>query len=194
MTRCSGAILLAFLVLAAGAAGADPAKHDGFYFRVGVGPGFALGTLYSSAADNSSHGVDISTELAVGTTIRHGLVLGLGTFPMIVPAPTYDTVDAGGQHVSATGPFVDYYFDPEHAGLHVQGGILFGAGYIAGSSQRASHIGFGYGATAGVGYDFFVADKWSVGGLARVTPYHLYGVDNDIRLVSPSVLVTATYH
>jgi hypothetical protein len=183
---------LAFLVaivLAPGLVHAD----SKLYFRVGAGPGFALATLYGAMPDNTSHGIDISTELAVGYSLRPGLVIGAGTFPMIVPSPSYDGVDAGGQHVSATGPFVDYYLDPAH-GLHFQGGVLFGAGYIAGSAMREGKFGFGYGATAGAGYDFSVADRWSVGGLARVTAYHLYNVGDDIRLVSPSLLLTATYH
>jgi len=180
------------IALTARTAAADP--HDGLYVRIGVGPGYALATLYSSAPDNASHGIDVSTELAVGTTIRRGLVIGVGTFPMVVPSPTYDMVDAGGQHISATGPFASYYLDPARGGFHVQGGILFSAGYVSGSDQRASHIGFGYGATAGAGYDVYIADRWSIGGLARVTAYHLYNVDNDMHLVSPSLLLTATYH
>jgi len=185
------ALVLA-IVCGSRVAAADP-DHDGLYFRIGVGPGFALGTLHSAMPDSTSKGVDISTELAVGVTIRSGLVLGVGTFPMVVPSPSYDGVDAGGQHVSATGPFVDYYLQPAH-GLHFQGGLLFGAGYIAGSGMRDGKIGLGYGATAGAGYDVAVTERWTIGGLARVTAYHLYNVADDIRLVSPSLLVTATFH
>ena len=47
---------------------------------------------------------------------------------MVVPSPNYDVMDAGGQHVSATGAFVDYYPNPRK-GLHVQGGLLFALGY-----------------------------------------------------------------
>src|ERR1051326_4947668 len=108
---------LAFALAVALAPATAAADHDGLYFRIGVGPGFALGTLHSDMPDSTSKGVDISTELAVGMTIRPGLVLGVGTFPMVVPSPSYDGVDAGGQHVSATGPFADYYLEPAH-GLH----------------------------------------------------------------------------
>jgi hypothetical protein len=184
--------LVLVAVCAPAIAAADP-DHEGLYFRIGVGPGFALGTLHSAMPDSTSKGVDISTELAVGMTVRSGLVIGVGTFPMVVPSPSYDGVDAGGQHVSATGPFADYYLHPAH-GLHFQGGLLFGAGYIAGSGMRDGKIGLGYGATAGAGYDVAVTDRWTVGGLARVTAYHLYNVADDIRLVSPSLLLTATFH
>jgi len=46
---------------------------------------------------------------------------------------------------------------------------------------------------AGAGYDHHVSAKWSLGGLARVVAYRLYGVEDSIRLMSPSLLVTATY-
>jgi hypothetical protein len=183
--------ILVLLVLTSVAA-AEPRRHEGIYARVGVGPGFALATLFSSAPDDASNGADVSSELSLGWAVRPGLILGGGTFPMVVPKPDYDGMDAGGQHVSATGPFVDYYLHPT-GGLHAQGAVLFSAGYLDGSSDRDSHIGFGYGAMAGVGYDRYVSSRWSLGALFRVTAYRLYGVDDEIRLVSPSLLFTATY-
>jgi hypothetical protein len=186
-------LVLLILCVTAATAAAEPRTHDGVYARVGVGPGYALATLFApAAADNASNGADVSTELAFGWAIRPGLVLGGGTFPMVVPAPDYDGMDAGGQHVSATGPFVDYYLRPT-GGLHVQGALLFTAGYLDGSSERDSHVGFGYGGMAGVGYDRYVSSTWSLGALVRVTAYRLYGVDDEIRMVSPSLLFTATY-
>jgi hypothetical protein len=185
-----------FVVVAGvGAAHAAPRTHDGLYLRVGTGAGYAFGALSAPTAeggDSDSTGVNAATELAVGWTMRPGLVLGLGTFPMIVPSPSYDGVDAGGQHTSATGPLVDYYLDPQR-GLHLQAGALFAVGYLDGG-DRDSALGFGFGAMVGAGYDVFVADQWSVGGLARVTAAQLYGVSDTLRLISPSLLVTLTYH
>jgi hypothetical protein len=162
---------LALTALSPPTASAEPRTHDGFYLRVGVGPGYALGTLASPAGSGDSTGVNVSTQLAIGWTLRPGLVIGGGTFPMVVPSPTYDGMDAGGQHVSATGAFVDYYLDPRK-GLHFQGGLLFALGYLDGG-ERASHVGAGYGGTLGIGYDFFVTDEWSVGGIVRATAYRL---------------------
>ena len=172
-------------------AAAEPGRHDGLYLRLGAGGGLALGTL-SAGADSDSRGANVATELAVGWTLRPGLVVGLGTFPMVVPGPDYDGVDAGGQHVSGTGLFVDRYFDAA-GGLHVQGGLLFSAGYLDGG-DREGQVGFGYGGMVGAGYDFFVSDEWSLGALLRLTAYRLHGVEDRIRLVSPSALVTATLH
>jgi hypothetical protein len=187
-------IFAAFAVFAAlsAPAAAAPRTHDGFYFRFGIGPGYALGTLDTAAGDSDSTGVNVSTQLAVGWTVRPGLVLGGATFPMVVPSPSYDGIDAGGQHVSATGLFADYYLDPRK-GLHFQGGLLFSLGYLDGGA-RDSHVGAGYGATLGAGYDFFVTDSWSIGAIARATAYRLYGVDDSIRLVSPALLISIVRH
>ncbi|HWU90249.1 MAG TPA: hypothetical protein VN253_23455 [Kofleriaceae bacterium] len=183
---------IALAVLSAGAAQAEPRNHDGFYFRLGVGPGYAIATLDTGAGSDDSTGANISTQLAVGWTVRRGLVVGGATFPMVVLSPSYDGIDAGGQHVSATGPFVDYYPN-SRKGLHFHGGLLFSLGYLDGG-DRASHIGAGYGASLGVGYDFFVTDEWSIGGIARATAYHLYGVDDSMRLFSPALLVSLVRH
>lgn len=192
MKTVAAAIALSSVLAAAGVAAADtPRTHDGMYARFGVGPGYAVAKLFTTD-DSTSTGVDVSTELSLGWAIRPGLVIGGGTFPMVVPSPDYDGMDAGGQHVSATGPFVDYYLRPG-GGLHFQGGVLFTVGYLDGSDQRDGQVGVGYGAMAGAGFDHYVSAKWSLGGSLRVVAYRLYGVDDSIRMVSPSALVTITY-
>ena len=183
-------LTLAIALLAAPAS-ADPVTHDGLYVRLGVGPGYSVGWLSSDAPSNRSTGVDISTELAIGWTVRPGLVIGGGTFPMIVPSPSYHGVDAGGQHVSGTGVFVDNYLDPDRGGLHVQGGLLFTLGYLD-DVNRGTVVGAGVGATVGIGYERFVTDRWAVGGIARVTAYELWGVGNSLAIVAPSLLVAVT--
>jgi len=174
-------------------AAAAPRTHDGVYLRFAIGPGYTFGHLdIAAGGGGDSTGANVSTQLAVGWTVRRGLVLGVGTFPMVTPSPTYDGVDAGGQHVSATGPFVDYYLDPQK-GLHVFAGVLFAAGYLDGGA-RAGQVGAGIGATAGLGYDVFVADQWSLGVIGRFTAYRLYGVQDTARMAAPAALFSVTYH
>lgn len=185
-------LALAIVGWLAGAALAAPHTHDGLYFRFAIGPGYALGTLDAPGGNSGSHGPGVSTQLALGWTVRPGIVVGVGTFPAVTPGPSYDAADAGGQHVSATGPFVDYYPSPT-GGLHGFAGALFAAGYLDGG-EREGHVGLGWGATAGVGYDHFISDEWSVGAIARVTLYQLYGVDDSIRLIAPAALFTLTRH
>ena len=186
-------VLAALAVISfAAPAHAEPHTHDGLYIRFAVGPGFAIGDLDAPAGDSGSTGVGVSTQIAIGWTVRPGLVIGAGTFPAVTPAPSYDGIDAGGQHVSATGPFVDYYLSPK-GGLHAFTGALFAAGYLDGG-EREGNVGVGWGATAGIGYDHFISDEWSLGGIARVTVYQLYGVDDAIRIIAPAALLTLTRH
>lgn len=164
------------------------------YFRIGVGPGYAAASLSPDTGDTSGGGgPSVSTELAAGVTVRPRVVVGLGIFPMVSPAPSYDGADAGGQHVSGTGPFVAYALR-ERGGLRLQAGLLFAAGYLDGSDTREAQVGVGYGAMAGVGYDRPISDAWSLGGLARVTTYRLHGVDDAITIATPALLVTFTHH
>ena len=60
--------------------------------------------------------------------------------------------------------------------------------------ERFGIAGFGWGATVGVGYDHYVSDEWSLGGIVRVTMYQLYGVDDSLRLIAPAALITLTRH
>lgn len=94
--------------------------------------------------------------------------------------------------MSGTGAFVDWYRRPG-GGLHAQAGLLVAAGYLDGSAARRAATGVGYGAMAGIGFDRYVTARWSLGLLARVTAYRLYGVDDSMRLASPSLLVSATF-
>jgi hypothetical protein len=185
-------LALAAVAWLGGAATAAPRTHDGLYLRFAVGPGYTLGALDAPGGESDSSGAAVSTQIAVGWTARPGLVIGAGTFPAVTPGPSYEGGDAGGQHVSATGPFVDYYLSPTR-GLHGFAGVLFAAGYLDGG-EREGHVGFGWGATAGIGYDHFISDEWSLGGIARVTLYQLYGVDDAIRLITPAALITLTRH
>lgn len=61
----------------------------------------------------------------------------------------------------------DWYFDPK-AGLHAQLGIGTAAAdaKVSGASS-SSGIGNGGVFTLGIGYDGFVSDEWSLGGLLR---------------------------
>src|SRR4051794_11808137 len=87
-----------------GSATAEPRRHDGFYFRVGIGPGYPISTYTPQyeldpmpGPDSHATAAAVNTELAVGTTVRPRVVVGLGTFPLVAPSPDYDGADAGGQ-------------------------------------------------------------------------------------------------
>jgi hypothetical protein len=180
-------------------ASAEPREHAGLQARLGVGSGYATGSTSAGDLSVDVTGVPISTEISIGTTIAPGLVVGGGTFSMIVPSPSYGGMSSGANHISGTGPFVDYYLDP-HAGTHIQAALLFTAGYLQGNNGGESSTGFGIGGEIGAGYEWWLSPSWTIGPIARVTYYRLYASSSDtstkstLGLVVPSVLVALTYH
>lgn len=208
-TTWSIALVVLSLSGTAGAHGATVHEvyiHDGFYARLGAGPGYVLGKSEPDQGTGTQDigGFALSTELAFGGTISPGLVIGGGSYSMVVPGPTYSSdagpdVDVGTHHVSGFGPFVDYYVDPRR-GLHFQAALLLSGVYIQKKDQQESASGFGFGAMAGAGYELWVGHEWSIGPLLRVTLYNnaIEGSDSGgkatLRLFVPSLLFGATYH
>jgi hypothetical protein len=193
-------VVVAGVAAPSGVARADGGarEHDGLYLRIGLGPGYTIGSSSVGDASESGGGVAINSELALGGTVAPGLVVGGGTFPMVVPAPSYGGVDAGGHHLSATGVFADYYFDPAR-GLHAQAALLFVAGYRESAGAVGSGVGFGFGAMLGIGYEFWLGNQWSLGPLLRFTYYHWSAETDDgtslgMDLVTPALLLAVTYH
>jgi hypothetical protein len=182
-----------------------------------LGYGLLLGTLgfdddlVDFESDVSGHG--IATELALGGTIASGFVLGGGLYATDVGEVDLDAsfgVSGGTGEVSETtvemnsfgllGLFGDWYFDPK-GGLHAQAALGIGVASIEHPLTSDEIAMGGLGWMLGIGYEAFIADEWSLGGLARVVGGSLEGEDPDdssekwrATLWSPVVLFTATYH
>lgn len=163
----------------AGTAKADPDTHDGFQFRATLGGGY----LHDSESiegvtndfDASVSGGAALFELYLGGTPVPGLVLGGYLSGMSAPGPeaeingmTFEADDDVSLGLGSIGPYVDYYPDPL-GGFHVLGSLGYaqvsfddGDGVV----EDATSSGFTLG--AGVGYDAFVSDEWSLGALGRL--------------------------
>ena len=185
--------------------GSAPRTHDGFYMRLGLGFGAVGGNATPDVGGDSTSmkGGTVSSELAFGGTVAPGLVVGGGFYTMIVPSPKYDapggSVTFGAHHIAGFGPMMDWYFDPTKGG-HLQTGLLLATGVVSSSDNNLSAKGFGGGLMIGGGYEFWVADQWSIGPLARITFYRL-GMktdDGDVKstlgMANVAVLFGATYH
>jgi hypothetical protein len=165
-------------------------NHDGFYLRLGLG----VGPLYSSEAG----GVGIPSELALGGTPAPGLVLGVGNYGVVIPKPDDDR-DAGQLAFNAWGPFVDYYLDPK-LGAHVQASVMFVFGLSSPKDGVEGAYGPGYGAALGAGYEWWIAEQWSLGVVLRAAYYTVTlegrnsGTKTDVSGFVPAVLFAATYH
>jgi hypothetical protein len=195
--------------------------HDGFYLRMGLGVGRLGASLKSNDSTELGGSVDGSIahvagafEFAVGGTPAPGLVIGGGLFGSQSRDVSTSDLTVSGQKVhgldfdqlslTLLGPFVDYYFN-EKAGFHLQGalGIAFvhsSRGFQDGKRTTDDRDMGGLGFMLGGGYEWFIAEQWSLGGTLRMT-YGAVETDrsDDERwsysvLAIPEILFTATYH
>lgn len=187
---------------------AEPATHDGFYFRGGLGPNFATisaeASMGNQSQDSSLSGAGLGIELLFGGTIAEGLVLGgaLLADSMIDPTYEYDgeEQELDGLHVqlNTLAVFSSYYPDPT-AGFYVGGLVGYGGitfKFEDEDSQDTDLDGLVLGAHAG--YDFWVSDEWSLGPELRLMLGLLSneedGVEYDDTYAGGALSLTLTYH
>lgn len=197
-------------------------RHDGFYGRLGLGIGHARMKLELpkdfGLSDRSLVASDTGAaiEIALGGTVAEGLVVGGGLYTQAMGEVSWDgdsvrafdvngdrDIQSGQGSVSLLAILVDWYPDAR-GGFHVQGAL----GLSGISLESSSRIelppekweGGGAGLMLGVGYEFWVANQWSLGGVARAlflggklqNPDRDYDVD--IQVFSPALLFVATHH
>jgi hypothetical protein len=189
-----------------------PHRHDGFYLRLatGFGPYNESIGLPHEMAHTSVSGIASTGEFAVGGSLRPGFIVGGAIWSTTVLAS--DTRTDPGAIVppstqesgsfSVIGPWFDYYFDPR-GGLHLPAsvGLAVVRGIDAqGASLHRDDVAFGAGILAGIGYEWWVSDEWSVGITGRLTGIVATSKESDgnrwMHLIgsSPSVLFTVTYN
>jgi hypothetical protein len=190
----------------------EPHLHDGFYLRLstGLGPYNERIDRPGQESHASVNGIAHTAEVAAGTTIRPGVVLGAAFWSSTVLASSTRTfvgevmTSSTAQNPSSwvAGPWIDYYYDPR-GGLHIPAafGIALVNGLeVDGSRLSRTNNALGAGMLLGLGYDWWISDQWSVGVLGRVTAIAATSQDDDGRrwfhLVgsAPSVLFSATYN
>lgn len=200
-------VVIAFVIgaLAPSVARAQAREHDGFYLRLGAGLGYSIGKAKPDrgAGDATASGAAAATEVAVGGTVAPGLVIGGGSYSLILPSPKYDVdgtkADGGTHHVGGLGPFVDYYVNPKE-GLHAQAALLLAYMVVDKTDHSEGASGPGFGGMLGVGYEVWLGEQWSLGPLFRVT-YHSAtaeqtnsDIKTKISLFTPTLLLGVTYH
>ncbi len=205
-----GASLFVLLIASHAGAGEAPVHDAGLHVR------FAMGGAYASfgvamdpesdlTPDTSVSGGAVGGMLLLGWTLADGLAVGAGMsgFHVFSPTVTLDDKELDGDFDAVagavTGPYAEWYLDPA-GGLHLLGQL--GLATLQDADQQTDDLATGFGVTVGVGYDVYVGDKLSVGGLARLQ-YLSVSVDHqliDAKLEStytglvPGLLVTAVWN
>lgn len=186
-----------------------PFTHDGFFFRFAAGPGLFRAASGTSPDNRHFSGGTVHLEAAIGLTPAKGFVVGLAYLrSMVFSLTSRDDVIDGDEPtledvaftVSTGGVFVDIYPDPK-SGLHV-GGFL-GVGSLL-TGREGIDVPSGATLSAMGGYEWFVADQWSLGVIARAT-VGFYDVSEtssfvstsnrtDVSFFVPALLMGATYN
>ncbi len=211
----------ALLTFTAASHAERPRTHDGWFLRAAGGVSMAFDPAAVTApgvrVEGTPSGTGAAFDLLVGGSPMPGLILGGGGFLTYVPNPRADNMKAtvggflnldgdvkfDGATVALLAPFVDYYPDA-HGGLHFTAAIgvallSMGDGTLVNSTYQPfrNHGAVGAGASGGVGYEWWVGDRWSVGVLGRLAYAAPSGDDNDQtewqhHLWLPALLITAT--
>lgn len=181
-----------------------PRRHDGWWLRFAAGGGLAFDRPDSSKNlgfevdtndegyfSGSMQGGAGATEIAVGYTVTPGLVLGAGIDTTSIFRGETSGVNVGQvqyvyqvSQLAVVGPVLALYPWPTR-GLVLQGIPGLGS-YIAGQGnpkergpRARAHETLGFGFSAGAGWEWFVADEWSMGLLLRYSRAWTSGTDDD---------------
>jgi hypothetical protein len=173
-------------------------RHDGFYARFGVGPGYFWDSVNTEAKygnDGSLRGKLLTLNFMLGLSVVDGLILGVGfswSSVSHIHAETNHRTFSGQEKdfritFAQIGPFIDFYPNPRK-GLHFQA-ALGRAGYAGNTNDffddpSEDDYSFdvydilvgdpkGYSGTGGVGYDFWIGEQWSLGVLANLSYFAL---------------------
>jgi hypothetical protein len=194
--------------------------HDGFYFR--VASGFSVyderlssdELLAGGSVEARNRGVASASDLAIGGTVAPGWVVGGGIYSLDLVASTFradgagaaavpDELDPGLRSLSLIGPFFDWYPNVR-GGFHAQASLglatLTPRVFAHPATQKSEYIAVGGGLLLGTGYEWWVADEWSIGILTQLGVRLLRGKDDDhvawthVITNSPTLCVSLTYH
>lgn len=147
-----------------------PYAHHGFYLNMALGIGGARVDMTSSPAAGAEERSEVRSgvvggQLLIGGSLAPGLVLGGGTNGHALTATrgSFGTV----------GPFVTFYPNPK-GGLHFMGLVGLGTHGTRREEDKRDTMDVGLGASAGVGYDWWIGGDWSFGMMARATWVHTF--------------------
>ncbi len=187
------------VLLSAGWASAAPRTHDGFYLGLEGGFGYLSSSVSYNGADMGKwSGMTMDTAIWLGGTVGP-VVIGGGMSYANAFSPKFSQ---GGQSTSYTdlslaliafGPFVDIYPNPNE-GLHFMGFAGWGGLNASYQGNSGGSDPTGLVAMLGGGYEFWVADQWSIGPLGRFTYAPLSLNDMSYSTIAFTVLADFKYH
>lgn len=174
-----------------------PETRDGFF--LGFHPGASYMILKGRDNDTRYTGFGFGLDVLIGGAPFEGFTIGGIIGGATFPSPTYsgpdeDLVADVDLNLFHVGAFLDYYTDP-NSGFHVMAELGYVQVDTSGSRTDSATVG-GLSLAAGLGYDWWVSDNWSLGLLGRfgfgATEHDQSGTKQWLML--PTLNFTATYH
>ena len=169
--------------------------HEGLYVRAALGLGLMGADLSSDAGgpDLSSGGLELQADLLVGGGPSPGLTIGGGLQYATQLSGDWEVEDteleisSGDLSTFVIGPFVDGYPTPND-GWHFGGlaGLAIATFDAGGDGETA----LGFGGSAWLGHDVWVAPEWSLGGMLKLGALRASKDDVAVTKLSLSVLFT----
>ena len=193
----AGLATLAGVLFTSGHAQAAPYTHDGFYLQLNAGLGYMSASAEQGGITQKLSGATLPSSLLLGGTVGP-VVIGGGFFADHAFAPGA-TINGQKQNLDismtliAIGAFADIYPDV-HKGLHFQPFIGWAALERSMNGNSGGSDPTGLVLAISGGYDVFVSDNWSIGGMARIAYAPLKYEDVGVGVFAPSLLATFTYH
>lgn len=177
--------------------------HDGLFLRAGIGYARLLHHISAYGTTSDFRGNGVSMDILVGGTPARGLVLGGGLVMSAFESPEmsvqYPYGTWGDVSVNLVAPvgFVQYYFDPR-LGWNVQGMVGYATLDYTDAYGSLGTTAEGVLLAIGGGWEGFVTDQWSLGGLFRVAYSNLhdtiYGISETHSVWTPTFQLVGTYH
>jgi hypothetical protein len=175
--------------------------HDGFYVRVNLGFGTQWTTIDDATVrpNLSAKGSTLIADLLIGAAPSPGIILGGALLFDSLPSTRFGADGYAiktGLSLATVGPFIDGYPNPR-GGFHSGAMLGASAAHLSSNPYYATENAYGFGLATWLGYDCWVADQWSVGGLLRFAGSHVVGHANspDVGVYTRSIalLLTAVY-
>jgi hypothetical protein len=197
---CAGLTALSAALLLPAVAAAAPRTHDGFYLQLDLGLGYLSTTADAGPFGEYTYsGVTIPSAIMIGGTVGP-VVIGGGLFSDYAFSPSAEvnggpsqTLDDVALRLIGLGVFADIYPNPNE-GLHFQPFIGWGGLEATVNGNSGGSDPTGLIIAAGVGYDFWVSDEWSIGAMGRFAYAPLKLEETSYSTIAPALLATFTYH
>jgi hypothetical protein len=202
--------------------GAAPrSERDSFYFALLAGAGYAMMdfTVAPTLPEGQLTGIPVLFDVLIGGSplpdLAVGAILGGGTArnpAMTVNAPPGTTLEqelsapgfsVDGDTVTFTdlnlnllrvGAFADYYFSRD-SNLHSLLEVGYTSVFFSGQGSSSDDLS-GLSLGAGLGYDTWLSEHWSLGLLARFSyvPVSAKNTDFKSTLLLPALVLNLTFH